>query len=209
MSEEIYYSNHARALKFPWSLYHRPLLEDLLNFFKENLKDDMNLLIIGPGDFFELGFLKEFKIKISLLDIDSRVLNRIKEKNPNLQISTYMVDELFNGYPIHEKFDVIYAKEVIEHIPRYDIFLEKIKGLLAENGKIWLSTPNYGYFILPFLERTILEFIARLSGFSRKDIHPSKFSAQSLKEAILKVGFRDVHISETDFRFAITAKGKR
>lgn len=208
MSEEIYFANHSRAFKFPWSLYHRPLLEDLIEFLTSNRSKEMSILVIGPGDFFELGFLKDINAKVSILDIDQRVLTNIKEKNPSMDITTYLVDENFGGYPEGQRFDVIYAKEVIEHIPRYDFFLWKIKELLSENGKVWLSTPNYGYFLLPFLEITILEFIARLSGFSRFEIHPSKFSVELLQNAMMKAGFKNLSIKETDFRFAIIAIGK-
>jgi 2-polyprenyl-3-methyl-5-hydroxy-6-metoxy-1,4-benzoquinol methylase len=202
---EVYYSNHARAQKFPWSLYHQPLLQDLILFIKSVSVKDMNILIVGPGDFQEFTTIEASGLNISLLDIDPRVIEKTQNTLGDKIKSSYIVDNQFNGYPQKNSFDAIYAKEVIEHIENYDLFLIKLKECLRPNGRIWLSTPNYGHFILPFLESTLLEVVARFSGFSRKNIHPSKFNSLKLKTALEKAGFINIEVKEMPFKFSLTA----
>lgn len=204
-NHEVYFANHKKALRFPWSLYHVPLLESLNEFLKSSVKNGSKVLVIGPGDFQEIDLLSTLGSEIYLLDIDPRVLELNIERHGSRIKKTFLVDENFGGYPVGLEFDAIYAKEVVEHIPEYKSFLKKLNSLLTTNGRVWLSTPNYGHFILPLLERTALELIARLSGFSRKDIHPSKFGKDSLEAAMKETGFKNLSVSETPFKFALTA----
>jgi 2-polyprenyl-3-methyl-5-hydroxy-6-metoxy-1,4-benzoquinol methylase len=201
---EVYYDNHSKALKFPWSIYHKPLLEDLDRFLKLYLKPGMKILVIGPGDFQEFNLISSYKAKIYLLDIDPRVIENNTSKLGNQIEKSYVVGSNFEGYPENETFDIIYAKEVIEHIPLSEKFLSRLNNLCSHKGKVWISTPNYGFFLLPLLESTVLELVARLSGFSRKHIHPSKFSKKSLLNSVKEAGFKKVKGHETFLKLALS-----
>jgi 2-polyprenyl-3-methyl-5-hydroxy-6-metoxy-1,4-benzoquinol methylase len=194
--DQVYLVNHGRAMKFPWSLYHAPLIHSLNEFLKGIPNPQgKKILVIGPGDLQELPLLKDLGLEVSLLDIDQRVL----EKLAALVSETYLVDENFEGYPNPESFDAIYAKEVIEHLPDPHPFIKKVYAILKPGGMVWMSTPNYGFFLLPLLEKTILEVIARLSGFSRRDIHPTKFNKTQL-ESLFKA--HEFKIRKTEVTFA-------
>ncbi|HSD90213.1 MAG TPA: hypothetical protein VLB44_21930, partial [Kofleriaceae bacterium] len=58
---------------------------------------------------------------------------------------------------------------------------------------------------LPTLESTVLELVARRSGFTRKHIHPTRFSRRSLERGLRAAGFVDAHAHVTPTRLAITA----
>jgi 2-polyprenyl-3-methyl-5-hydroxy-6-metoxy-1,4-benzoquinol methylase len=207
-NNQPYFSNHNRALKFPWSIYHKPLLDSLEHFLASfDPKKSKTILVIGPGDLQELSLLLHYGFRPSLLDIDERTLQNSKQLYPELIDKYYHVDENFNGYPEDQKFDAIYAKEVIEHILDTPGFLNSLKKVLKPNSKIWLSTPNYGFFLLPFLENTILEIVARMSGFSRKDIHPNKFNSSKLKKELISNGFKDVEVEITFAKLALCGTG--
>src|SRR5690606_25351958 len=60
-------------------------------------------------------------------------------------------------------------------------------------GRLWLSTPNYGEPWLATLESTVLEMVARKDGFSRRHIHPTRFSRRSLSRGLEAAGFTGVH----------------
>ena len=47
------------------------------------------------------------------------------------------------------RFDAIYAKEVVEHVLAWPVWLAGLRRLLVPGGKLWLSTPNYGEPWLP------------------------------------------------------------
>ena len=206
---EEYYSNHSRAFKFPWSIYHEPLLEDLKKAISsiEN-PSGKSALVIGPGDFFEFQNLNEKGFKVSILDIDPRVIEKSKHQLGNKIENYFLVDENFNGYP-EETFDLIYAKEVIEHIPDTKKFLANLLSLGHANSLFWLSTPNYGDWVLPFIEKTFLEIVARLSGFSRKGIHPRPFSKQTLSEAFETSGFSIEAVNKMPLKLSLTIWAKR
>ena len=98
---------------------------------------------------------------------------------------------------------------MIEHLVDYDQFLAKIFSVLKSKGSLWLSTPNYGFFLLPFLERTVLEAIARISHFTRKDIHPSRFNESKLKSAVYSAGFNPTRVLVTPFKLALTISASK
>jgi hypothetical protein len=88
-------------------------------------------------------------------------------------------------------------------------WLVGMRKLLAPGGRLWLSTPNYGEPWLPALESTVLELVARRDGFSRRDIHPTRFSRRSLERGMTAAGFDDVRVRTTPTRLALTAWGTR
>jgi 2-polyprenyl-3-methyl-5-hydroxy-6-metoxy-1,4-benzoquinol methylase len=206
---EVYFDNHSKTNRFPWSIYHQPLLNDLQSFVSQSLNETSKVLVIGPGDFQEFPWLLSTGAEISILDIDPRVIETQKSRYGLKIKNYYSVDNELNGYPGADTFDVVYAKEVIEHVENYDLFLKKLSHILKANGKIWLSTPNYGFFLLPLLEATILELIARKSGFSRRHIHPSRFSKSLLKSAVEKSGLKVNDVRETPLKLALTIKAEK
>jgi 2-polyprenyl-3-methyl-5-hydroxy-6-metoxy-1,4-benzoquinol methylase len=105
----------------------------------------------------------------------------------------------------HHRFAAIYAKEVVEHVLAWPAWLVGLRRLLVPGGRLWLSTPNYGEPWLPALESTVLEIVARRAGFSRKHIHPTRFSRRSLARGLEAAGFEDVHVSTTPTRLALTS----
>src|SRR5207237_7599442 len=104
-----------------------------------------------------------------------------------------------------QQFAAIYAKEVVEHVLAWPEWLVGLRRALLPGGKLWLSTPNYGEPWLPAIESTVLELVARRSGFTRRNIHPTRFSRRSLARGLRAAGFADVATCVPPPRFAITA----
>lgn len=87
------------------------------------------------------------------------------------------------------KFDIITLFHVIEHLPNPRDILTKLKGLLAENGKIFIETPNADDALIslyknkPFMDSTYwschlfsynqetLKELANQSGLQLDSIH--------------------------------------
>ena len=68
----------------------------------------------------------------------------------------------FRHYPrefaFDEKFDVIVASEVLEHVDEPDIFLTTLRGSLAPGGALIVTIPNgYGPYELGSLAATLLQ----------------------------------------------------
>ena len=206
-----YFANHARARRFPWTLYHRPLEADLAHFLRQVAAEHPagELLVVGCGLLHELDAAPS-GLRFHVADIDPRAVDAVlARRNPRILAGTVVAPEAplslsDLGRP-DRGFAAIYAKEVIEHVLAWPAWLTGLRRALVPSGRLWLSTPNYGEPWLPALESTVLELIARRSGFSRRHLHPSRFSRRSLARGLRAAGFESVHASVTPTRLALTA----
>lgn len=204
-----YFVNHPRAARFPWSIYHRPLERSLARFLAEVAGGAAapRVLVIGGGYLHELPLVPA-AVRLTVVDIDPRVVDHLRGlADPRIE-RCLVVREPSDLVPLGS-FDGIYGKEVIEHVPDAEPYLAALAGRLAPGGRIWLSTPNYGDPVLPLLESTILELVGRLSGYSRRDIHPSRFSEDRLARALRAAGLSGVEVAKTPFRLALVGTGRR
>ncbi|HEX4450992.1 MAG TPA: class I SAM-dependent methyltransferase [Kofleriaceae bacterium] len=196
-----YFANHQRARQFPWTLYHAPLERDLATFLAH--VRGSRVLVVGCGLLHELDSAPA-EMRFTVADIDARAVDAVlARRDPRIEAGFVVPPEA----PIEhaQKFDAIYAKEVVEHVLAWPGWLAGLRRLLVPGGTLWLSTPNYGEPWLPALESTVLEVIARRSGFTRRDIHPTRFSKRSLARGLHAAGFADVRVRVTPTRLALTA----
>lgn len=82
---------------------------------------------------------------------------------------------------VQEKYDIIIAHHVIEHVEDPEMFLEKIKKVMAPNGRLILATPDFK------------SVCAKLFGQNYRMLHDkthrSLFSFASLKQMLQDFGF--------------------
>jgi 2-polyprenyl-3-methyl-5-hydroxy-6-metoxy-1,4-benzoquinol methylase len=204
-----YFVNHPRASKFPWSIYHRPLEKHLTEFLAQISRSNAQarVLVVGGGYLHELRDLPT-NLRLTAVDIDDRVTAHLQKLHDQ---------RLERCATIHDpedlrslgSFDAIYAKEVIEHIVEVDRYVSVLAGALKPGGVIWLSTPNYGDPWLPILESTILELIGRLSGYTRKHMHPTRFAARELQALLDRSGLESVQVVKTPFKLALVGTARK
>jgi hypothetical protein len=206
-----YFANHERARRFPWTLYHAPLERDLARFLARVAVDhpDGHVLVVGCGLLHELDAAPA-GLRYTVVDIDPRAVDAVLARNdPRIAGGHVVAPE--RPIALGRRFAGIYAKEVIEHIHAWPAWLAGLRRALVPatattpGGRLWLSTPNYGEPWLPALESTVLELVARKDGFSRRHIHPTRFSRRSLARGLEAAGFVDVHAHVLPPRLAITA----
>jgi SAM-dependent methyltransferase len=198
-----YFSNHRLKLRFPWRLYHGPIVRELERVLSRHPGADV--LNVGSGPFFELAELEDVGARIAVCDIDPRAIDAAKELHGT---KLARADVIAPGAMLpHDdaSFDVVVSMDVIEHVPDPEPWVFDIVRVLRPGGCLFLTTPNYGFSTLGLLERTALEVIARVQGFSRKDIHPSKFSRRRLRETLDRAPLRDVRISRIAFGWVLAA----
>jgi SAM-dependent methyltransferase len=204
-SQPDYFENHQRGRQFPWTLYHAPLERDLDSFLHRAAEEhpEGNVLVVGCGLLHEIDTAPP-GLRYTVVDIDPRAVEAVlARKDPRIEGGHVVEPEAV--IDLGRTFDAIYAKEVIEHIHAWPTWLVGLRRALVPGGRLWLSTPNYGEPWLPALESTILELVARRSGFSRRHIHPTRFSKKSLARGLESAGFVDVHAAVSSTRLAITA----
>jgi SAM-dependent methyltransferase len=200
-----YFANHQRGRKFPWTLYHVPLERDLARFLEQTAAEHPSgdVLVVGCGLLHEIDTAPA-GLRYTVVDIDPRAVDAVLARRDPRIVSGHVVTP---EQPIElgKSFAAIYAKEVIEHIHAWPTWLAGLRRSLVPGGRLWLSTPNYGEPWLPTLESTVLEMVARRDGFSRRHIHPTRFSRRSLARGLTAAGFTDVHARVIPTRLAITA----
>ena len=109
-----------------------------------------------------------------------------------------------------ETFDVVVAKEVIEHVLEPARWAQVLAARVRPGGTLVLTTPNYGRFsTLPLLESTVLEWIARRDGFSRRHIHPTKFDRRRLEQLDVGPGMRLLSVDRTRTGWALVGRWRR
>lgn len=204
-----YFANHARARQFPWTLYHAPLESDLAKFLRQVAAEQPTgeVLVVGCGLLHEIDAAPS-GLTFHVADIDERAVAAVLARH-DVRITGGTVvppeEPIDESLHARHRFAAIYAKEVVEHVLAWPAWLAGLRRALIPSGRLWLSTPNYGEPWLPALESTVLEVIARRSGFSRKHIHPTRFSKGSLARGLRGAGFEAVDVHATPTRLALTS----
>jgi SAM-dependent methyltransferase len=176
-----YFINHSVTHRWPFTLYHGPIERRIARTIGEN-SGAIQALNIGCGLFEDFPKVKAHA-QWSACDMDVRAVTEVSRRYPELK--AFQCQAIPDLPPA--TFDLIVAKEVIEHVVEAELWLTKVLAAVKPGGRLILSTPNYGISILPLLEYTILEIFARLRGFSRFHIHPMKFSKGRLERLLHKV----------------------
>lgn len=84
-------------------------------------------------------------------------------------------------------FDVVYASEVIEHVPDPHAFVVLLARWVADDGVLILTTPNAGFIAPENRSTTLLAALA--PGF-----HGFLLSAKALEDTARRAGFAHVHV---------------
>lgn len=200
-----YFTNHARARQFPWTLYHQPLERDLARFLRQVAAEHPTgeLLVVGCGLLHEIDAAPS-GLGFHVADVDARAVSAVLDRrDPRITGGTVVAAEA--PIDLGRRFAAIYAKEVIEHVHAWPSWLAGLRRALVPSGRLWLSTPNYGEPWLAALESTVLEVIARRSGFSRRGLHPTRFSRRSLARGLAAAGFEQVDVQVAPTRLALTS----
>lgn len=196
-----YFVNHDRRTRFPWSLYHRALTKRLAAAVAGH-GPSPRVLVVGCG----LEPLIEGAPAGTQhfgCDLDARAIAECQRRYPGLSTQLAVCPsplELPSDGAFAGDFDVVIAKEVIEHLDDPTPWAQALARRVAVGGELVLTTPNYGTFSsLGLLERTVLEWIARRDGYTRAHIHPSKFDRKRLAALPLDGGMRlsEVHTAMT------------
>ena len=197
-----YFANHERARKFPWTLYHQPLEKHLAGFLENVARTHPTgeVLVVGCGLLHEIDNAPA-GLRFHVADIDARAVEAVLDRRDSrVAGGTVVAPEA--PIELDRPFAAIYAKEVVEHVLAWPTWLVGLRRALVPGGHLWLSTPNYGEPWLPALESTILELVARRDGFSRRHIHPTRFSRSALAKGLRAAAFEDVDVRVTPTRLA-------
>lgn len=199
-----YFSNHQLKLRFPWRLYHGPIVAALQKAVDESPGPDV--LNLGSGPFLELPLLRNrHRMSLTACDIDERAMQEAKRLfGSELKSCDVLVPGSPLPYP-DESFDLVTSMDVVEHIVDPVPWLKEALRVLRPNGQLFLTTPNYASWSLNLLEVTALELVARMQGFSRRDIHPTKMTPPRLEDFLRQAGFQRTVVTSVAYGWVLTA----
>jgi SAM-dependent methyltransferase len=204
-----YFANHSRRSRFPWSLYHRELELRLAAAVRE-LRPEARVLVVGCGlEPFVPG--AEGPVYYGA-DLDPASIAACRARHPEFAARLAVCPdpyELPRDGSFDIAFDAIVAKEVIEHLHEPERWMVTLADRLTTGGELLVTTPNYGTFsTLPLLEATLLELLARRDGYSRKHIHPSRFTRDRLR-ALSMPGMALIQLESTLTQWALFARWRK
>jgi len=124
---------------------HRNLYDDIkvltikkiISYFYPNLSG-LEILEIGPGGGIWTKYFLEKGAKVICVDISEPILRANQNQNP--QAEFILGDATM--IKINKKFDLVFAKDVIEYIQEDEVFLENMNYHLKSSGKILINTQN-------------------------------------------------------------------
>jgi len=143
-------------------------------------------LDVGCGSGVIAHFLSEtYGARVVGIDANMAAVSFARTLAPDAQFVHGCMDDAFT---IDLKADRIYCLELIEHLelPQVEALLRRCHALLADDGRLFLTTPNYRS-LWPLIEWTMDRL--RLAPPLRGDQHVTFFHARSLSRVLEASGF--------------------
>ena len=106
----------------------------------------IRVLEIGCGEGGNLLPFLDIGCIVTGIDLSENKINLAKtflQNHPNYNQLTLITDNIYNAAYLNESFDLIFMRDVIEHIPDQARFMHFVKLFLAPGGKIFLGFPPW------------------------------------------------------------------
>jgi 2-polyprenyl-6-hydroxyphenyl methylase/3-demethylubiquinone-9 3-methyltransferase len=203
VNQPDYFSNHAVKLRFPWRLYHGPIVDCLSQAVRQS--PGAEALNIGSGPFFELETIDARGLRFTICDIEPRAIELAKQLYGDKLAGADVVAPDAPLPYADARFDLVVSMDVIEHVSDPLAWVREALRVLKPGGTLFLTTPNYASLSLRVIESTALEAVARFQGFSRKHIHPTKMTPDRLRNVLLEAGCREPRIETISLGWVLSA----
>ncbi|MFC1687717.1 class I SAM-dependent methyltransferase [Patescibacteria group bacterium] len=131
--------------------------------------------------------------KITAIDLDHQAIEYAKKNNKYDNVTFEEVDATKLS-SVGKTFDVIFAFQLIEHIPPRKVkhLVHSLKGLLNRGGLLFVVTPNRKFRLLPFQQPFNLEHYQEFSSKSLSNALQSEFDEVTMKGIRLKDWLQEI-----------------
>ena len=155
------------------------IYSEILNKITQFVQSDGNELLevgIGAGECAlaaaEMGF------NVYGIDISKGNIEQAKRYGLNADMMDFM------DFESEKKWDIIILGDVIEHVPDPLLAMQKLGDILAKDGAIWISTPNF--------ESAFSMYAGHNDPMRKEASHRHYFSRQSMFKLLDRYGFMPV-----------------
>lgn len=144
----------------------------------------LEILEIGPAGGIWTKYFLENGAKVTAVDISEPILKANQQQNPQAEFILGDATDV----KINKKFDLIFAKDVIEHIQADERFLENMNAHLKENGRILINTQN-NFSKNYLIQDTYHKLKGNKNWLGWDPTHVRFYNFISLKNKLVKAGF--------------------
>jgi len=145
---------------------------------------NIEVLDIGCGGGIFTRFLLDLGAKVTAQDLSPAILKACKIENPEADLVCGDATEI----NLKKKFDLIFVKDVIEHIKPDDVFLKNMNRHLQKDGHLIINTQNSHSFNY-LLEKTYSLLRGNTKWMGWAPDHVRFYNALSLRKKLLQTGF--------------------
>ncbi len=148
----------------------------------------LKIMDIGCGEGYFLNLAKKMGFEVVGIDFNKKAIEIAKEKFGIERVYPFTIEEFIEKFP-DEKFDVICAFHLIEHLENPLDFIFKFKKILNKQGFFIFSIPS---------DRRISVKLKRREEFDYPPHHLTRWNDKSIKFLAGKTGFEIIKIKDED-----------
>ncbi|MEO0291987.1 MAG: class I SAM-dependent methyltransferase [candidate division WOR-3 bacterium] len=161
---------------------------EFLKFFKIFKNKKLKILDIGCGEGHFLYLAQKNGFEVVGIDINEKAIKVAKEKFGIKRVYPFDLSEFIKNFP-EEKFDIICAFHLIEHLEDPISFLFKVREILKEKGFFVFSLPN---------DRRLTVRIKEREDWDYPPHHLTRWNERSINFLIKKANFKIIKIKDEE-----------
>ena len=154
---------------------------DSINSIRHNQSNSLRVLDIGAGIGEVVSVFNDFGHDCEAVEVNSTAIEHLK----NIGIKVF--EDSFFNYSSNEKFDVIMAWGVIEHITNPSLFLDKVYSLLNPSGVFVSEVPHSQSLLVEYCRKSSKDPLRILQGEQHIILYSSKAYSEIHKKSGLKL----------------------
>lgn len=111
-----------------------------------NISDQISVLEIGCGEGGNLKPFLDLGCKCTGIDLNAQQIQNAKHyyaAHPHLSKLELISEDIYNMEHLTDQFDLIMLRDVIEHIPDQERFMNFVKRFLKKNGVLFFGFPPW------------------------------------------------------------------
>ena len=142
---------------------------------------------LGYGEGITSSRLSKKTKNYSILEGSSYLIDRIKKEHPSINI----INSLFEEYTPKEKYDLIFALHVFEHVDDSVLLARRIRSWLKNSGEMIVVVPNKESIHRRLaVKMGLIPTLDTLSDRDKLVGHKKVYSLETLKHDFLMAGYR-------------------